>query len=172
MLTKEAAYKAGVEQALMDMGLLEKQAGPETSALLEAASKAIGGGGAAAEAAAPSALQRLLANVKGLPEQFMGLPAWQQALIASGAGGAAGLGVGALTGHPGQGAATGAALGGGAIGARQLAKLLASRGALGYNFAPGYSMASARRAQQLGAGAAGVGGLGAGALAAGLTNSD
>lgn len=175
MITKEAAYKAGVEQALLDMGLLEKQAGPATSELLGLASRAVRG---RAPKQVPSAWQRLLGQAKGLPAQFAELPAWQQALLASGAGGAAGLGVGALTGHPGQGLATGAALGGGAVGGHELMKLLGSRGPLADPLIDLITRGGAGAKTQilrdrlLRGGAAGLGGLGAGALAGGLTSSD
>jgi hypothetical protein len=175
MITKEAAYKAGVEQALMDMGLMGKQAGPN-SELLGLASRAVGGPGPAREA--PSALHRLLQSARGLPGQFGELPAWQQALLASGAGGAAGLGVGAMTGHPGQGMATGAALGGGAVGGHELMKLLSRRGPLADPLIDLLTHGGAGvktqmlRDRLMRGGAAGAGGIGAGALVGGLTSSD
>lgn len=159
-MNKEA-YDAGVRQALVDTGVT-KQAGPWWEATTSAANK--------------------------LFKAYKRNPAWQQYLMAGGAGALGGAGLGAIGGDAGSGALAGLAAGlgaRGAYGARRALKELAARKALTARQAAkanlfkrvmhsepvrssaGWLAKHPGATAGIGAGAAGLGGLGLGSLLGG-----
>jgi hypothetical protein len=116
------AYEYGVRQALEDLGVIKTAGDPGRMARAWQAVRAAPG--------------QALEGAKALPGAFEGLAPWQQALVASGAGGVGGAGIGALAGGEGNrgmgalvGGLGGASIGGGAVGARHLARILKNRAA-------------------------------------------